>query len=226
MFLTSNHKVHWYLKRRLAAVVDTDPFTIQLCFEPAGRGCTDDPFSVNQKINQCVCCGTKENLSKHHCVPFCFRRHFPDTVKNHNYHDVFPVCIDCHAEYEIHAFELKKEIWAEHGYKLDITVRVDRDLLRVKKSASALKLFRDKIPKSRQEELMDVLREFFKKSDIDEDSISAAAEMEFDNYWQKIAEKVDVQKFVVRWRTHFIETMKPKFMPEYWEIHRQAERQR
>ena len=31
---------------------------------------------------------------------------------------------------------------------------------------------------------------------------------------------IDIQKFVELWRTNFIESMKPKFMPEFWDIYR------
>jgi len=39
---------------------------------------------------------------------------------------------------------------------------------------------------------------------------------------REVVEKIEYEALVIRWRTHFIETMKPKFMPKGWDINNPA----
>jgi hypothetical protein len=44
------------------------------------------------------------------------------------------------------------------------------------------------------------------------------------NVSKHIAESVkDYNEFAQEWRTHFVETMKPKHMPEMWKVDRKTE---
>ena len=76
-------KINWYLKRNLATQISNNPVVIKLNFQPKGKGNADNPFYLQERRNICVVCGTQENLTKHHCVPYCFRKHFPNEYKSH-----------------------------------------------------------------------------------------------------------------------------------------------
>ena len=159
-------KIDWYLDRELATLVSKDPITIQLNFEPKGRGHNGDEFYLRERKDICVVCGFTRNLTKHHVVPSCFRKCFPDEVKKHSDHDIVLVCQKHHELYESKANSLKDKLINE---------------------------FLDEEEKKSKEK------------------------------YRYIVEKInDVDKFVVRWRKHFVKQMKPKFLPELWDINRKV----
>ena len=78
-------KSKWYVDRKLADIVSTDPFTIQFKFEPRGRerqrnqgDLYDSSFYLEDRENKCVCCGSHKDFSRYHVVPTMYREHFPD----------------------------------------------------------------------------------------------------------------------------------------------------
>jgi len=87
----SQRKVNWYLKKGLATQVCDDPQTIRLIFEPNGPGHAGDEYYSQEFVNRCVNCGAEEFLSRHHIVPYCFRKFFPMEQKQHSYHDIVPL---------------------------------------------------------------------------------------------------------------------------------------
>jgi len=225
----NREKADWYIARDLAEVVSVDPTVIRLKFEPKGRGHAGDDFYLSPKHNVCVVCGTEENHTRHHIVPYCFRRHFPDKVKRHNSHDIVPMCVKCHDRYELFADQLKRELSKNYGIPLTGKgVVLDRRLYKVKRHASALQNYRDRIPQERLEVLYQTLRDFFKKDVITEDDIDRASRItpvvknnDYSGFGECIVAKVySLEQFVVMWRKHFIATMKPKFMPQHWSVDR------
>lgn len=94
-------RVKWYLSRKLAKIVETiSPYqqTVQLMFEPKGRPKTNYGLSI--KATQCVVCGEKEELSLHHVVPHCIRRHFPTKHKTKQHLWCQLLCEKHHLEIE------------------------------------------------------------------------------------------------------------------------------
>ena len=85
-------RVNWYLNRHLAQIVDNDPLTIQLNFKPSGNGSTHQDLKTIRE-NICVVCGDNNlsHLTKHHTIPYEYRRYFPDELKSHNSIYVVPV---------------------------------------------------------------------------------------------------------------------------------------
>lgn len=220
MFLSNEEKIHWYLKRDLAIKECDEPPTIRLIFNPKGEGQTN-PFFLEERDNRCVCCGRTDQLSRHHCVPICIRRSFPHEAKDYDCHDIVPLCVDCHHDYEIHASDLKDQIIREAGLDIDFT-SVDKKLLRVKKLGHALRWYADVMPLDRKTRYLQELKDHFNKEVTEEIiEMADALEVSYTNVWKLIVEKVDVQELAIRWRQHFVDTMKPQFMPSNWKVHHQ-----
>lgn len=227
MFHCGPRKCMWYLSRDLADIVAMDPPTIRLKFEPNGQGHAGDEYYLSTKRNECVVCGVTTDLSRHHVVPQLYRRHFPESIKDHSYHDILLLCCECHENYERVADELKTKL----ANKYDVPVHgiggeTDRDLLRVAKSAFALIRHGHQIPEPRRSELFAVLNNYAGR-EVTEDDLEEFTNMKCFNkdgwvsHGQIVIEKVnDLQAFVEVWRQHFLESMKPQHLPEWWDLKR------
>ena len=105
-------KVEWYVKHGLAEIIETDPVTtIRLKFEPSGRRGLGDPLLLDGKPNICVACGTPDDLTKHHIVPYSFIKYMKIEYKVDIIRDIFPLCQPCHGDYEKNSQEKRKEIY-------------------------------------------------------------------------------------------------------------------
>ena len=95
-------------------MISEDPFVFQLEFEPKGRG----DAAKEPKENKCVKCGTEEDLTRHHVVPYFLRKMMNPENKNHRSDDIVPLCTSCHVDYERSSVKLKKSIMnGLHDYK-------------------------------------------------------------------------------------------------------------
>lgn len=71
-------KAEWYIKKNLADIVEEQPFTVRLKFEPSGRALGEvGQYYTQIKINQCVVCGASENFIRKNVVPREYRKYFP-----------------------------------------------------------------------------------------------------------------------------------------------------
>ena len=92
-------KAQWYVDNKLGEVVQQDPLIVRLNFEPSGRPVNegnDGNFYLQERINECVCCGRKDSYIRKNVVPREYRRHFPEVLKSHQNHDVVLLCAKCH----------------------------------------------------------------------------------------------------------------------------------
>ena len=222
MCFCDEKKIRWYLKRGLAKSIDEK--TIQLLFEPRGRG--DLHLSKayeNNKQNACVVCGTDKNLTKHHIVPYQYRKHFPEELKSHNHFDVLPVCIEHHEEYEREADLFNKKLVKEAGivtHKQKIPSNVAAEKMRG--IIASLRENWDKIPPKRRNELLQKLGDYFGVVDIDRASLSdLTIDLERESPSISIPSIIvntqkDIKVFIVRWRNHFVDNMKPQHLPKGW----------
>lgn len=234
MFRCGDKKANWYLSRGLASLVSSEPPTIQLLFEPKGEGHCHDSYYLQNKLNKCVVCGSEEmeSLTRHHVVPYCYRRAFPDDLKEHNYHDVVPLCWKCHDCYEDHADDLKEQLAVQ--YEAPINGRgsnVDVGLMRVRQFAHTLFRHGDRIPEPRRSEMYQPIKDYLGKSEVSKEDLQPLMELEFydDSFYTRhgeiVVEKVGaagLQPFVEMWRKHFLSTMNPKFMPAEWDVLREV----
>lgn len=225
LFRASDKKIQWYLSKGLATKVDEE--TIQLTFEHAGTATTGDTFTLSEKVNQCVVCGTIDNLTKHHVVPYWYRKHFPLKYKCHSSHDVLLVCRECHSWYERRfADPFKLQLASE--YDIPLYSKEALAKLRQQMLAKAILNHKEKMPKVRQEDL--IIRLAIELGDFpnDEEIVKLSSD-DFEKesrycHGKSVVEKVvDLQSFVERWRQHFVDSMRPRYLPKGWSIERSLE---
>ena len=222
MFRCDEKKLNWYLNRNLAALVEDDPKTIQLKFQPNGLGNHDKEYGLTLMENKCVQCGSEEYLTRHHVVPYCYRRFFPTELKSHNFHDVLSLCIDCHEGYEYHSFKWKEHLAEVYDAPINGEVMDNRELLRIKRIAYGI-LDNPNIPPKRLREMKSVIKEYYGIKSLRMSRIKEIAEMEIPVYTKTHGEIVvskltDIQEFIQMWRQHFIDNSDCKYLPENWNI--------
>lgn len=216
MSYVSEQKANWYLSRGLAEFINGEKTRLQLKFTPQGLGNHNHPFHMAPKPNICVVCGTEESLTRHHCVPRCFRKFFPESLKINASHDVVVMCDDCHSNYEQYASALKNELTAISKDEK----QAQQDYIRVLKFATAS--MDERVPESRRIELRQMINDHFKR-EVSDDEIRELASLKRPNYrkdmWRDIVSKQeDLESFIKMWRKHFIEIAQPKYLPEHWTI--------
>lgn len=223
LFLTLKKRVDWYLKRNLAKVIDDE--TIQLTFEPKKRSSKDDKYNLSLKENKCVVCGSEdiELLTRHHIVPYEYRKYFPEEIKSRSSHDVVPICREHHNQYELIADELKKDILLMYDITNDDKITQCRD--KALKCAK-LMLNNKNIPINRLEQiradfiLYSGIQDLSEKNIIDFCENNRKTKNISHIVVEKLLEKNELEQFVKMWRKHFIDTMRPGFMPQHWSIER------
>jgi len=122
LFRCGEKKARWYLKRNLAQKKLFKRKAIQLKFEAGGLGDPPEILAIKRK-NQCAECGCKKLnvLSKHHIVPYSFRRHMDSDRQSIL---VIPLCFNCHDTYEAKANKLRKEICTRYNVIMHKTIKL------------------------------------------------------------------------------------------------------
>jgi len=230
LFLCLPKKINWYLDRNLATLISDDPMTIQLNFVPNGVGHNGDEYGLSEKENKCVVCGRETELTRHHIVPYTYRKHFPDDIKSHNSHDVVPICIEHHTEYEEkYGVPLKQEIATLYGAPLDVESHTRTSLTTVVKYAKLISNRYYSLPYKRIKKMVETIRQYH--GDVGRlrhviliyssvDLSTTKAESHGQVVVNRVIEMDFLQGFVEIWRNNFVLSMEPKFMPEYWTVDR------
>jgi len=210
----SQKKADWYLKRGLAEKKSDG--VIMLRFKTRGFG---DPYSAVEKKNICVVCGKKNDLTKHHIVPHCYRRHFPIEFKSNLCHDCVLLCSDCHSRYEEESEKRKKALCLKSEKD-----KKDGSITEAALSAiRALSRYKDEIPEDRQEVLWGKIEKAVGRrpepNELESCHSQLSKGMQTDS--EKVISPMSKQEiacFVIEWRKHFMENMAPKFMPDAWSV--------
>ncbi|KAL0219622.1 hypothetical protein P9112_005275 [Eukaryota sp. TZLM1-RC] len=164
----SPKKSEFYLARNIARIVSIKNTlttrAIQLLIKPLGydEGIQQHgAYTIGEEHENCVVCGQRET-TKHHVVPYTYRKHFPYTLKCNQSFDVVNLCNDCHQKYEGLA-DLERDYIAEE-YEVPLMRNSDPHvqwLRTVRNAAVALiKPGEENIPAQRKEELQSVVRRF------------------------------------------------------------------
>jgi hypothetical protein len=227
-------KANWYLDRNLAKVINNDPMSIQLTFEPKGKGQSDDPYYLETKYNKCVVCGSEDDLTRHHIVPYTYRKHFPEKLKSHNSYDVVPICVQHHSEYEEnYAIELKCVFAERYNAPLEIETKLNSDLTIVVRYSNVLTNNWEKLPYNRKKQMISTIRKYHGDFGRLKQILLMYAYVDLsttktETHGQIVANNLinenKLQWFVETWREHFIHSMNPNFMPGYWNINKPIER--
>lgn len=234
-------KAEWYLSNNLAIHVSDDPFTVRLNFEPAGRAVGDvGKYYQAAKENSCVVCGKSENLIRKNVVPREYRKHFPLVMKDHTSHDVLLLCMHCHQISNIS--EIKQRQILEDKCNAPIHEPLHDNLeeqiqqREIQKVARALHFGNVKIPQERQEELRIKLHELCPDKTITTEYIAKLAELprvvrkneDFVGHGELVANYYKTNEGLTAlermWRQHFLDAMKPKYLPELWSVDHNTEK--
>lgn len=236
-------KAKWYIEKGLGVEVQHKPLVVRLNFEPAGRprtGCEDERFYIEERHNLCVVCGQEHSYIRKNVVPLEYRRCFPSLLKDHQSHDVVLLCISCHKVSNAHDMLLKdtlaRECNAPLGREGGQKVKVDRTRKSLKNAASALLKSRSTIPETRVRELEDVVKAYFTVESINQELLEEAANIDARNWTehyrghgQRVCEayrRKGLVQLQQRWRRHFIDTMRPKYLPRFWSVTHNLEKMR
>nr|XP_029720317.1 exonuclease 3'-5' domain-containing protein 2-like [Aedes albopictus] len=230
-------KAEWYVIKELADIVTDQPtYTIRLKFEPKGRAVGEvGRYYQIAKENKCVVCGAKESYIRKNVVPRDYRRHFPLIMKEHISHDVLLLCATCHRTSNMHddnmRLSLSSRCSAPFGTQDNPKqVRVE-NISDLRKAARALVYCADKIPEERQKGLRKKIQKLLPKDTelsaellehyanvnvaIPNEDYCAHGEKVVEHFKQSAGGLSELEKM---WREHFLQTMKPKYLPDLWSV--------
>ena len=228
-------KAKWYIEKGLGLVVQHNPMVVRLNFEPAGRPRTkyeDEIYYVQERQNMCVVCGQKHSYIKKNVVPHEYRKYFPNVLKDYQSHDIVLLCIMCHRISNAHDAVLKnmlsKECNAPIGREGGQKVTVDVLRKTVRNAAWALLRTRSTIPEPRVTELEKVVKKYLNVDFVSQELLQETANIDARNwneYYQAHGERVcdsyqkrGLVQLQQRWRKHFLDTMQPKHLPQFWSV--------
>ena len=229
MFRCSSKRANWYLSRNLATANSENSNHIYLTFVPKGYGESCEALK-KERWNKCAVCGCEEieKLTKHHIIPKLFRKFFPEKLKSHRSFFNIPICRECHNLYEnTYLPEIKSQFMTSEENK-------DREILKDfrKIDASANAILNDsRIPVDKKQLLLNMLVTLCAKHKIpfDKNDISnSLSNILKENYYKNLTNANFEAKLVVErlikedklleferiWVNHFIDRMKPSFLPE------------
>ncbi|XP_023639722.1 protein RRP6-like 3 isoform X3 [Capsella rubella] len=191
-------KLEWYLNRGLAKLVEENPPAIMLLFEPKGRPEDEgNDFYIQTKKNICVGCGEGKHYLRYRIIPSCYRVHFPEHLKTHRSHDIVLLCVDCHEVAHAAAERYKKQIATEFGIPLFVRRVLDSkeaqgtsssmedesminsedagvSPLHLRSAAMALLRHGNRMPSSRREELLQIVKMYYGGRDICDEDLERA----------------------------------------------------
>lgn len=223
-------KAEWYLAKGIATVVQEDPLTVRLSFEPRGRAILDKKYYTVAKQNRCVVCGAVERLARKNVIPNEYRKHFPKIMKSHTSHDILLLCVKCHQWCNAVDQRLREELALKCSAELKQNkYLVDSEMKPLRCAARALLSHGDEIPELRKKELEDRIKRLLQIDHLDREVLQSAAEIDprvlnsdytghgevVVNFFSKTDGLIALE---VKWRQHFLDTMKPGFLPEMWAV--------
>jgi len=221
MFRCDEKKAMWYVNRDLGEI--TQDSEVKLKFNPNGLGNHQKHYGLNEMDNICVVCGTNEFLTRHHVVPYCYRKYFPLEIKSHNFHDVLSLCVDCHENYEVRAREYKNKLAVLYNAPLNGDLFLDKDLIRAKRLASSLVNFIQYMPKDRISKIKSELKNILGVKKLHNSRIHSLLKIDMKNsnknHGEIVVSKLDnINDFMSSWRSHFIVNNECKYLPKNWKI--------
>lgn len=228
MGYSTKSRAQWYISKNLAKWVGDNAF--RLNFIPKGNGKGHIPYYNEVVENRCVCCGTYENMTRHHVFPYMFKSQLPIQYKSRSNYDILPVCSDCHEEYERKADLVKRDLKNKVLEQNKIEVSAN-EVKRIKSVLASRKflLNYDENPSLYKNVPLDrvLMHEKNAEQYIDENILE---KLELNNkYW--VNELMDdlqddeekLLEFVKMWRQHFVDSMNPKFLPKLWVVDMELE---
>ena len=170
MSTISEKKGKWYVSKNLGRWTDKNQNCIQLLFEPKARaseikdvtdGKTMEVYNKTQKRNECVVCGSIENMVRHYIVPYGYRSLLPKKYKSHMSHDIVILCGNCNfrcqQQYQMRMNEIEdslRPIGTKNKYE------VNHELYHLRSCSLALLRWKDKLPPEKVHEYEHCVRKY------------------------------------------------------------------
>ncbi|XP_070154995.1 exonuclease 3'-5' domain-containing protein 2 [Polyergus mexicanus] len=240
-------KAEWYITKKLGELVETEPYTVRLNFEPSGRALGEvGQYYTQVKINQCVVCGCTEKFIRKNVVPREYRKYFPLVMKAHQSHDVLLLCPSCHEISNNHDLQLRRKLADMCDAPLIGPMSHVRDkyMQNYQKLHSAVKALKERIllPPRRREELEKYILEHTGQQKITPDLLNALSEQLKNALMQPVSNQYKCQPHGLKvvqyfqkkegglvelermWREHFLNKMEPKYLPSLWSVRHNQER--
>lgn len=241
-------KAEWYVTKELGEIIESEPFTVRLKFEPSGRALGEvGQYYTQVKINQCVVCGTSNKFIRKNVVPREYRKYFPLVMKAHQSHDILLLCPSCHEISNCHDLQLRRKLadMCDAPLAGPLTHIRNKHVNNYRKLHSAVKALKERttLPDARRKDLEHYISECTNGQQVTPSLLDALNKelknviISLPNYDQFKCQphglKV-VQYFQKRegglvelermWREHFLLTMKPKYLPNLWSVRHNQER--
>jgi hypothetical protein len=243
LFRCSDRKLQWYLDRNLAveeAMHSNGKCCARLLFKPngSGRQGAGDAWYREPQEDRCVVCGhaaDKSGLVLLHIVPAQYRNRMPLAYKSHGNHDVLPFCTSCTCLYERHALALRRQLETQYDAPSEgFGVQKQQDNASVRSATSALLRNHVGIPLERRHVMMRQVAGHFgiAPETITRDMLEEAKRLPLaiktEGYIDhgtlvvhailRVEGEPGLQAFVRRWRSLFIESMKPRYLSPSWRV--------
>lgn len=220
LFNCDSKKARWYVKKKLADWTNDEQTHFKLNFTPKGKGNRELGKYFTEYIkNQCVICGCDSNLTKHHVVPSCYKRHFPEKCKSNDHFDVLLICTDCHEKLERVYDEHKKSLHKHHKGALEHKYNRHKELNSLIRTAQKHEEYLDDAKKHTMVEKASKVNPeiitFNKLLNMDLVDIGGSLDNEICEIVVADA-RDDLKGFIVEWRELFIAHGQPKFLPNGW----------
>lgn len=211
------HKCEWYIEKGLGVLVAEK--TVQINFQPKASGNRNAPATYQEAREiRCVVCGKDSELTRHHVVPYRYRKYLPASLNSHNSFDVVLLCHEHHEEYEVHSQAFDNSLCQDIPGLIETTESKKEHVM----AFEALNVLRNHIQYRTPEQIQEYLQtlsDWFKCS-ITLDMLS---QLKIEKpikgktiHWEKVLEKYQPENFIIMWRQHFLTTMKPKFISDNW----------
>ncbi|XP_017886438.1 exonuclease 3'-5' domain-containing protein 2 [Ceratina calcarata] len=241
-------KAEWYISKQLGEVIEKEPFTVRLKFEPSGRALGEvGQYYTQVKVNQCVVCGTSDNFIRKNVVPREYRKYFPLVMKAHQSHDILLLCPTCHEISNCHDLQLRRKLadMCDAPLAGPLTHVRNKYVHNWRKLHSAVKALRESstLPDARRKELEEYILECTNKQQVtpvlldllnnelknamasgpncDQSKCQSHGLKVVQYFQRKEAGLVELERM---WREHFLLTMKPKYLPNLWSVRHNQER--
>ncbi|XP_041972603.1 exonuclease 3'-5' domain-containing protein 2 [Aricia agestis] len=238
-------KAFWYIDKGLAEKISTDPLTVRLKFEPAGRSVGDvGKYYQLKKENKCVVCGQDNSYIRKNIVPREYRKYFPEIVKDRSSHDVLLLCGGCHQRSNMLDQRVRERLAELCDAPLVLLSKTkyteDADCKKIRSAARALlyQSVKHALPERRRAELEAVLLQHYPDHDtITTELLQEAANVQviyentdYESHGHKVVnyylQHSGILALEELWREHFLASMRPRYMPELWSVKHNEERLR
>ncbi|KAL7637027.1 UNVERIFIED_CONTAM: hypothetical protein RMT77_012785 [Armadillidium vulgare] len=184
-----------------------------------------------EKMKFCFVCGNKEVSVLKNVVPEEYIKYFPPIVELDSNRSLISLCNQCNERNSIKEEDLRRELAEEFDAPIEDSadaVETVAGKLQAVYAARILKVKENNLTEGQINFLQRILRKYYKTNTLTEDLINQATDMQKEIISEgcnlhsykvfRYYEKVGLFHILTRWRQWFQDSMKPKYLPEYWQI--------